>query len=346
MPYIVMKRNDIPDGVLQVLDLVPNTSLRNSIYDPQGQTKYVRAVQNDIPTVQSPGGVFTLTNEVKGLSGWFLTNVTDGTGVVATGTVTVAGVLALDTFTIPTTPAFVLTATAAPRVSGGLTFQNTAGAGTNILSATSMVAAINDTANWTAAGATKTVTASNVGGTSAIVTLTANAEGVAYNYVLVSSTGVRLAVVGMAAGADADALTAAEAIASATAVLGRLKYGNNAVASLSLTLAAINGVLIAPIAITAGQLPDVLDILAGREYVVPNGVQIQAASAFGVVPAIGAAGGPSWTAGTLRNIYDSNSLKSSFIEGMLAGYRSAAFNYLDTQAVGLAVYNDDGSLYV
>jgi hypothetical protein len=40
MPYIAQTRTDIPNGVLQVLDLWPYTSQR-SIYDPPGQTKYV-----------------------------------------------------------------------------------------------------------------------------------------------------------------------------------------------------------------------------------------------------------------------------------------------------------------
>jgi len=47
MPFIAMRRTDIPNGVLQVLDLWPNTSLRNQIYDPIGQTKYINRLQND-----------------------------------------------------------------------------------------------------------------------------------------------------------------------------------------------------------------------------------------------------------------------------------------------------------
>ena len=33
MPYIMMKRSDVPAGVLQVLDMDPNTSLRNLTLD-------------------------------------------------------------------------------------------------------------------------------------------------------------------------------------------------------------------------------------------------------------------------------------------------------------------------
>ena len=45
--YICMKRTDIPNGVLQVLDLQPNVSQRNGSIDPPGQTKYVNRFQND-----------------------------------------------------------------------------------------------------------------------------------------------------------------------------------------------------------------------------------------------------------------------------------------------------------
>jgi len=41
MPYICMIRTDLPDSLVQVVDLLPNTSQRNLIYDGPGQTKYV-----------------------------------------------------------------------------------------------------------------------------------------------------------------------------------------------------------------------------------------------------------------------------------------------------------------
>lgn len=45
MPYICMTRDDVPNGVIQILDLFPNTSKKNHITDGKGQTQYVnRAV--------------------------------------------------------------------------------------------------------------------------------------------------------------------------------------------------------------------------------------------------------------------------------------------------------------
>jgi hypothetical protein len=54
MPYICLRRSDIPAGTLQVLDLWPNTSQRNQAIDPAGQTKYVNRYQND--TLAVSGG--------------------------------------------------------------------------------------------------------------------------------------------------------------------------------------------------------------------------------------------------------------------------------------------------
>jgi hypothetical protein len=82
MPYIALIRDDIPEGTLQVLDLVPNTSLRNSIYDPQGQTKYIRRLQNDTVVAST-----VTAAEYKGLAAYIIDSVADGgTGNALTAT--------------------------------------------------------------------------------------------------------------------------------------------------------------------------------------------------------------------------------------------------------------------
>lgn len=49
MPYICLARNDIPDGVVQILSLIPNSSQRHPAYDPPGQTRYLnRAADNPV----------------------------------------------------------------------------------------------------------------------------------------------------------------------------------------------------------------------------------------------------------------------------------------------------------
>ena len=101
MPYIIMKRDDIPGGTLQVLDLDPNTSQRNYTLDPPGQTKYVNPVLNDSFVLFIPTGMeLTTFRDARGLAAWFITNVTDGGGGAAAGAITVGAGNALDGDTV------------------------------------------------------------------------------------------------------------------------------------------------------------------------------------------------------------------------------------------------------
>lgn len=74
MPYICQTRDDIPNGILQVLDLLPNTSQRNLIYDPPGQTKYVNRCQNETVGVTA----LATSAEYKGLAAYLIDAVADG----------------------------------------------------------------------------------------------------------------------------------------------------------------------------------------------------------------------------------------------------------------------------
>lgn len=85
MPYICKIRTDIPDGILQVLDLSPNESQRNLIYEPPGQTKYVNRAENDTLAALSAN---TTTAAYSGLAAYLIDNVIDSGG--ATITVTAA----------------------------------------------------------------------------------------------------------------------------------------------------------------------------------------------------------------------------------------------------------------
>lgn len=71
MPFICLRRSDIPAGTLQVLDLWPNTSQRNQAIDPAGQTKYVNRYQNDTLALV---GTATAA-EYKGLAAYFVDHV-------------------------------------------------------------------------------------------------------------------------------------------------------------------------------------------------------------------------------------------------------------------------------
>ena len=138
----------------------------------------------------------------------------------------------------------------------------------------------------------------------------------------------------------AVALTAAQAMADAAAVLGILNFGAAGAAG-ALDLATVNGAITGTL--TAPLLTEMLEVLAGREYRVPRDTQVEAAGAFAVLPAVGAAGGPEM--GTFRKTYVTSHLQLSFQGGSISKFRAADFEYLQVQGQALVVYNDDGTLY-
>ena len=76
MPYICKIRTDVPDSILQVLDLDPNTSQRSLVYEPPGQTKYVnRVVSNVVATVGA--GPITTIAAYTGLAAYLIDRVED-----------------------------------------------------------------------------------------------------------------------------------------------------------------------------------------------------------------------------------------------------------------------------
>lgn len=92
MPFICKRRVDIPDGILQVLDLQPNESQRNLIYEPPGQTKYVSDPQNDTVVVAA-----NVTVGAKaGVAAWLIDTIEDsgdGGALSATQANTIAAAL-------------------------------------------------------------------------------------------------------------------------------------------------------------------------------------------------------------------------------------------------------------
>ena len=87
MPYIIMRRTDIPNGVLQVDDLKPNDSQRNYTLDPPGQSGYVRQIpaSDDVITT-APGAILTV-RDACGLAAYLIDNVEDSSGAALTATV-------------------------------------------------------------------------------------------------------------------------------------------------------------------------------------------------------------------------------------------------------------------
>lgn len=107
MPYICMIRTDIPEGILQVLDLQPNTSQRNLIYEPPGQTKYIRRLDNDTVVVTAAN----VTNAAyQGVAAWLIDTIEDtGDGGALTAaevaTISTALIAAMDAGAVMTVAA-------------------------------------------------------------------------------------------------------------------------------------------------------------------------------------------------------------------------------------------------
>lgn len=73
--YICLIRTDIPEGTLQVLDLMPNASQRSLVYDAVGQTRYLSyRAQNDTVVTSGVGPIITV-GVLNGLSAYLIDRV-------------------------------------------------------------------------------------------------------------------------------------------------------------------------------------------------------------------------------------------------------------------------------
>lgn len=79
MPHIVLIRSDIQEGSLNIVDLKPNTSLRNLVYDPTGQTRYGYRPANETILTSGTGPISTL-QRYEGLAAYLIDRVQAGTG--------------------------------------------------------------------------------------------------------------------------------------------------------------------------------------------------------------------------------------------------------------------------
>lgn len=277
MPYIVLATDSIPDGTLQVTDLHPNTSSRHLTTDPPGQTKYINRCENSVPSINTTTGATVL--DVRGVSAYLQARVEPCGLEYATATVTMASVNANDTVTIA---GVVFTAVTGAATAASRQFQRDGG--TNTTTATSLVAAIN---HATPQGLINTaltagsITASNAGGTSAVVTLTFSLRGTAttlVNATLASSNGTRLPVSGAYLALTLGVPSESDYAAAAAAIIARVDAG------LGLTLANINTALSTELgsceltsaggSSSTGTVAELLGILAGRGFKLAAGTAL------------------------------------------------------------------------
>jgi hypothetical protein len=83
MPHIVLIRSDIQEGSLNILDLKPNTSLKNLAYDPKGQTRYGYRPANEAIATSGTGPIITRL-QYEGLAAYLIDRVQAGTGAALT----------------------------------------------------------------------------------------------------------------------------------------------------------------------------------------------------------------------------------------------------------------------
>lgn len=336
MPYIIVKRSDIPSGLLQNLDLQPNTSQRSFPYQKVGQTGYRVQIVNDLPVVVA--GVVQVG--VSGLTAWFLGNLSDGSGTEATATLTVDTVANLadgETFTISdgaTTVTFEINKSGNHVVAAGNVAVDISGDTTAADVSLTCTGVINGVAGLA-------VTAVDGGGT---VDLTNNNQNVATalqnNTDNASTLGGAGALTDFAGATDSDALTPAAAAVNASDVLGLLSY-DSASAAGALTLSAVNGALTTG-ALTATQHSALMDVLAGRVFTLSAG-DVVGTTAFTAAGEFADAADPSVPG--IRRIYETGALRISFNEGRISKMVDAAFQWAGSAGAAVAVYNDDGSLF-
>lgn len=270
MPYICLAQT-LPDGTVNILDLYPNTSLRNLVVDPQGQTKYANRVVNDALIIGGANG--RLAFEAKGLGAYLVDQVEPGGSTIATGTIQVATSIATNNVSIA---GVVFVAVNGVPNAAAQEYQDTAGAGSDIASAATLTATINDAASQTLIStATGGVVVTAADGGTDTVTLTASVAGPTGDLALATNSALTMVLSGPTmtrANSQWDAGTVATATA---ALIARVDAG------LPLTLADVNTILSAVDAEltgvstnSVGVLEDLLSVMAGRGYTVGATAQL------------------------------------------------------------------------
>lgn len=297
MPYICLARGDLPDGQLQVLDLLPNSSQRVPSLTPPGESRYVNRVKRGSASVTS-AGLIDSVNYLDGLEAYLLDTVEPGGLEQAAGSITIgAGLANTDTVTIN---GVVFTAVAfGAENAANQTFSSVTSAGGGIpATVTSLVATIN---NATSVGLMKlgTILTTYAFATNAspAVTLVARKGAGATQLgwmgnITVATGGGHVTGTSITLGRLArthEVWTPAVEIATATDIIARLDAG------LSLSLSDINTILLADAGAeltnaggsqSVGTVAGVLAVLAGRTYRAPVRDYTRRATVDATTPAV------------------------------------------------------------
>ena len=283
MPYICLARSDVTDSVVQVLDLLPNSSQRIPALSPPGESRYVNRVKRGTASISSLG-LLNAQDHLDGLEAYLLDKVEPGGLEQASGTLIFGNVLANDTVTINGVTFTAINGAPDPSIPQ---FQSVLGSGSAAATAASFRTALVNAATITSMKAGAPGVAANSYATAAIpgtatVTLTALigaavvSLGWKGNTITVATSGATVTGTAITNGRlirTHEVWTPAFQDAAADAIVARLDAGQ------TLTLANINTILLATAGAeltnaggsqSTGLVIDVLAALAGRTYRAPT----------------------------------------------------------------------------
>lgn len=83
MPYVLIRREDIPDSLVQIEDLKPHKIHRDYVHSTPGQTGYVKQISDFDTPVVVLGPPDTVLRSVEGLTGYFVDRVEDAVSAAA-----------------------------------------------------------------------------------------------------------------------------------------------------------------------------------------------------------------------------------------------------------------------
>lgn len=277
MPYICLARGDIPDGVVQVLDLLPNSSQRIPSLTPPGESRYVNRVKRGTAGISLTGGLLASGGHVDGLEAYFLDRIEPGGLEQAVGSFTIlAGLANGETVSVN---GVTFTAVAhGTEVAANQTFASVTSAGGSIAdTVTTLTAALNHANSRTLMEA-GTIAWSYVTATAAnpAVTLVAKKAGAALlgwaGNVTLAKSAAHVTLSGSRLTRTHEVWTSALLTTVADAFVNHMDAG------LSLTLSDINGGLSSMVGAeltslngsqSVGTVAGVLDCLAGRTFRAP-----------------------------------------------------------------------------
>lgn len=287
MPYICLTNASVPDGTLQILDLLPNASLRVPAYDPPAQSRYVNYAENETLILPTAGKTLY---DTKGLAAYLVDNIEPGGLFYGTADITLGVTLEDDTITLG---GVVFTATDTFPADPALQeFLSDTGSGSDkAVAAQSLIDAVNDSATQAlllAAGSTVTATAGGSLG-AGDVTLTADELGQTGSLTLVTSAPTLITLSDDHLARTFEKFTATQINALATAILARMVAAQALTSTDLNTLinaqAGVSGCSIAS-AMSTLTVPNLLSLLSGRGYTLPkNSVIYDSYNAYHSAPA-------------------------------------------------------------